>query len=339
MTSASGHADTTSNVVRAGRPASRTAMRVRRCVERPIGASTTPRGAVGSSPHERQVVALDVTRARARRRAARRRAAVRATTSRPLVSRSSRCTMPGRERSPTSAISGYRASSPWTSVPCACPAPGMHDEPGRLVDDDDVVVVVAHVDRHASATGSRRRHPARRGPRRRLAAREAVALRRRPRPPTSTVAVAQQRLDLGSAPAGEQRHRAVDALPGERLRDDDRVVVPIGCVTPRRHHVRGSARRSSERIAEDDPEHEEHRADRDRGVGDVERREAADVHEVDHRAPEEARRARRRGRRGCRSRPRARARARPRSTGRRLRCTRADEQDGEHDRERSRAAA
>ena len=44
--------------------------------------------------------------------------------------------------SPTPAMSGKRASRPLTSVPSAIAGAGMDDEPGRLVDDDDVVVGV-----------------------------------------------------------------------------------------------------------------------------------------------------------------------------------------------------
>ena len=57
---------------------------------------------------------------------------VRATTSSPLVSRSRRCTMPGPGGSPTPAISGYRASRPFTSVPSGWPAPGCTTRPAGL---------------------------------------------------------------------------------------------------------------------------------------------------------------------------------------------------------------
>ena len=50
--------------------------------------------------------------------------------------------MPGRCDSPISAISGYLASRPLTSVPVGIARAGMHDEAGRLVDDDHVLVVV-----------------------------------------------------------------------------------------------------------------------------------------------------------------------------------------------------
>ena len=64
----------------------------------------------------------------------------RATTSRPEVSRSSRCTIPGRSGS--SPPSTSYASRPCTSVPCAWPGAGMNDEARRLVDDQQVLVLV-----------------------------------------------------------------------------------------------------------------------------------------------------------------------------------------------------
>src|SRR5918994_44872 len=51
---------------------------------------------------------------------------------RPEVPLSSRWTMPGRSGSPTERISGYRASSPWTSVPPRWPAPGWTTMPAGL---------------------------------------------------------------------------------------------------------------------------------------------------------------------------------------------------------------
>ncbi len=56
--------------------------------------------------------------------------------------------MPGRIGSPMFSISGYRASSPLTSVPAALPAPGCIDEAGGLRDHDDLGVGEPHVDGH-----------------------------------------------------------------------------------------------------------------------------------------------------------------------------------------------
>ena len=67
-----------------------------------------------------------------------------ATTIRPLVSLSSRCTMPGRRTPPMpDRLSPQWAISALTSVPLSWPAAGWTTRPGRLVDDDEVVVLVA----------------------------------------------------------------------------------------------------------------------------------------------------------------------------------------------------
>ena len=110
------------------------------------------------APHQRHVLTLDVA---ARERIDQRRRtqpATRATTIRPLVSRSRRCTMPGRSRSPTSTISGYRFNKPVHQGAVFVPGTGMHDESDLLGDHDDVVVVVAHGERHVLGTGRRRFH-------------------------------------------------------------------------------------------------------------------------------------------------------------------------------------
>ena len=143
-----------------------TAIRVGSRRSRPIGASMTPCGALGCAPHQRQV-------ARARpcgRRAASTSAVVGVggaghdeQARRAACRGGGRC--PGRCGSPTPAISGKRASSPLTSVPSGCPAPGCTTRPGRLVDHDHVVVVVD--DRHLDGRVGRGRAPARQLARRR----------------------------------------------------------------------------------------------------------------------------------------------------------------------------
>ena len=66
-----------------------------------------------------------------------------ATTMRPVVSLSRRCTMPGRLTPPMpDRLSPQWAISALTSVPVAVAGGRMHDQPGRLVDDDDLVVLV-----------------------------------------------------------------------------------------------------------------------------------------------------------------------------------------------------
>ena len=96
---------------------------------RPIGASIRPVRDRGEPLHEREVA-----RARPRgggstscsRSCA---SSERATTSSPDVSRSRRCTIPGRSSSPPAASS---ASRPWTSVPVSWPAPGWTTTPAGL---------------------------------------------------------------------------------------------------------------------------------------------------------------------------------------------------------------
>ena len=50
--------------------------------------------------------------------------------------------MPGRSGSPTAASSGKRCEQPVDERAVRVAGSGMDDEPGRLVDDDDVVVGV-----------------------------------------------------------------------------------------------------------------------------------------------------------------------------------------------------
>ena len=70
--------------------------------------------------------------------------------------------MPGRFTPPMpERLSPQWAMSALTSVPESWPAAGMDDEPGRLVDDDEVVVLVddGEFDRFAcGSAGDRRRH-------------------------------------------------------------------------------------------------------------------------------------------------------------------------------------
>ena len=86
-------------------------------------------------------------------------ASVRATMSSPLVSRSRRWTMPGRctPAMPAGARSAPRPRSAFTSVPASWPGDGMHDEARRLVDDQQVVVLVHDVDRDLRLRDRRRR--------------------------------------------------------------------------------------------------------------------------------------------------------------------------------------
>jgi hypothetical protein len=145
------------------------------------------------------------------------------------VSRSSRWTIPGRSADSPPAV---RPSSPWTSVPVACPGEerlhqrparvagrGVDDDPGRLVDDEEVLVLVGDPERHLlrlQRSGGRRRLELDR-----LAAREPVALGAR-------LAVDQHRAlleqPLGCGARAELRQRgekAVEPLARRLLGDRD----------------------------------------------------------------------------------------------------------------------
>ena len=88
------------------------------------------------------------------RRACRTRSACARRASRPLVSRSRRCTIPGRCGSPTSRELGEAREQPVHERPGGMPGARVHDEPGRLRDHDHVVVLVAHARPRPSASAS-----------------------------------------------------------------------------------------------------------------------------------------------------------------------------------------
>ena len=100
----------------------------------------------------------------------------RATTRSPDVSRSRRWTIPGRSASSPPATACAR--SPWTSVPLAWPRDGWTDDPGRFVDDQQVLVLEG--DAQIELLRLERRRPALRDAHRdHIARRQAVALRLR----------------------------------------------------------------------------------------------------------------------------------------------------------------
>ena len=165
---------------------------------RSAGAADRPRR---SSPAARLRHAPDhAPRRRARSRARRTAPAsadapgrVLATTITPLMSLSSRCTMPGRRTPPMpDRLSPQWASSALTSVPSALPGAGMDDQAGRLVEHDQV--------RSSNRTRARAPRPA--GPRAAAAGRRDGSARpvgpgltgRAGCPPFLEVAVAQQGL-------------------------------------------------------------------------------------------------------------------------------------------------
>ena len=93
----------------------------------------------------------------------------------------------------------------------------MHDETGRLGDDDDVVVVVAHVDVDVRARVAAARSGAGSASTSTISPScELATLADRP-PVDDDRARVEQRLHVAAAPAGEQRDRAVDALAVEHL--------------------------------------------------------------------------------------------------------------------------
>ena len=86
---------------------------------------------------------------------------VRATTSRPGLPASRRCTMPGRIGLADACDLGELGQQPVDQRPVGVAGTGVHDESGRLVDDDHRVVDVD--DRRTSTDRHRRRGAARRG--------------------------------------------------------------------------------------------------------------------------------------------------------------------------------
>ena len=186
-------------------------------------------------------------------------ASERATTSSPEVSRSSRCTMPGAAPGPPRRAA--RRASACASVPAAVPARRVHDDARGLVDDEQVLVLPGDRER-----ASRRRSGSRRGrrlarpstrspPRQRVALRPRVAVDRAPRRRRSAAA---PRRASRRAPARKTSSRSPAAL---------------GAATVDRS---ASARRPLEHV-----EQRQH-AERDRDVGDVERRPARELDEVGH---------------------------------------------------------
>ena len=222
--------------------------------DRPIGASTTPRVGVEVAPHERAVLALD-RRGRqladqARRR--RRRCGPRAAGPTCPCRGGARC--PGRSGVADAGDLGVAGQQAVDERAVALPGAGVHDEAGRLVDDDHVVVDVddGHVDRRsaserpASAVGSgsvdldhvalARPWPTagdrplrRRAPRRRRRGRP-------PRPGCSPVSMATTRSTRSPASA------AGDAPRSRRRRD--RPDVALGAPGAEHEHGRRRSRRT-----------------------------------------------------------------------------------------------
>ena len=113
--------------------------------------------AVGHAPHERQIAALHFVGAamigelRGQRFVG---AVVLGATISPVVSLSSRCTMPGRLTPPMpDRLAPQWAIRALTSVPVSWPAAGCTTRPFGLVDDDDVVILEHDIERDIFARG------------------------------------------------------------------------------------------------------------------------------------------------------------------------------------------
>ena len=227
---------------------------------RPIGASIVPRRDRG----------FPTTSARYSRVSARRRTSrcspsyascERATTSRPDVSRSRRWTIPGRSSSPPCGAGGGKRLRERAA---RVPGRRVHDDAGRLVHDEEVLVLVR--DRElGQRDGAAPRRPARRLDRDLLPTRELVALRRaaprrRARRPPRAAAPPRR----ASRPPAARRDSGRAARP--RPRRDDEPLQRLG--------------RPRLSLGEDERGEEDPDPDHDEAVGEVERRPVAEVEEV-----------------------------------------------------------
>ena len=104
---------------------------------RPMGASIRPRRERGR-PRTSARYSRSSARRRTRPCSRLKASSLRATTSSPDVSRSRRWTMPARSAGPP--VARVPRSAP-ASVPRVVPGPGMDDDTGRLVDDQQVLVL------------------------------------------------------------------------------------------------------------------------------------------------------------------------------------------------------
>ena len=301
------------------RPSGTTAIRVRCFGSRPIGASIRPTGAGHDPGDEREVRLAHPARLELRhqRLPAPRRCL--ATMSSPLVSRSRRWTMPGPSDPGDPAVVGPAGPGEQRvdeRVAVVVPGRRVDDEAGRLVDDEQVVVLVD--DRQRDVRCGRevaaRPAPGRRGgpPSRRVTielARSGGAVRGR-----RQAALGDELLDVAARQPGRVGDEPVHAAP-VALRDPERS-------GPRRRRPPQASIKSGSRLrfrsgcrwlAASGPQRPRTMSSRMAieiaRVGDVEGVEAQvaepDVDQVVDVAEPEA------GRSGCRSRRRAAARARP----------------------------
>ena len=186
---------------------------------------------------------------------------------------------------------------------------GMHHQPRGLGHHRDVGVLVPHDDRRPSdRVAGARAPPAPPAPRSRSPASSRRLLATRS-PSTSTE-------PASTSACTSLRVQPVSSATARSTRSPASASGTASSLSHRRQLI-ASARVARCRSVRTAQMHDEDRADGDRGVGDVERREAADVHEVDDRTAAGSRATGTGGRRGSRARPRAPTRARRPSAGRR----------------------
>ena len=238
--------------------------------------------------------------------------------------------MPGRSGSSPPAARAERA--PWTSVPLACPAPGMDDDARRLVDDEQVLVLVgdprASTGSGSSSTRLRRRQrrprPARRP---RAGGSSARASPSTVHAPAASSRSAAAREPTSGSPARKRSSRSPAASSGRE---------PVSAERRAPAAAAGCALAGEQQRDEQDRD-----ADDDEAVGEVERRPVAEVEEVRHvPEPDAVERGSRRCRRSAgRAPPAARDAARPERAKKTSIQTTAIAGQHDHDRRRAREEA
>ena len=236
--------------------------RVRSRRSRPIGAVDPARARARLAPHERQVAPLDAPladrRGEPRVRLLRARDERAGRTCRGRAG--GRC--PGRSGSPPAAPS---ASRPCASVVALLRPRRVHDEPGGLVDDEQVLVLEAR--RRARA------RPAR-------ATRSSGTSTSSSSPPASRWLFGRRSPSTRTAPAATSRSASARD-PDLGQRGEDGVEAPSG-VGVRNARAVSVPTRGARAVGRDEREEEEPDADDDERVREVERRPVVEVEEVGH---------------------------------------------------------
>ena len=253
-------------------PCATSDIRVGELTERPIGASTRPDSALDRAEHEGPVGPGHLAgRQLGHQRRGRRPACGRRPSGPRCPGRAGARSPAGRVRTrPRRAgadSSGYRATSPWTSVPDRCPAPGWTTSPAGL----STTITSASSWTTVTSTDGSPTGPAGSSSSGRSTSRVWPSRSRRDRlvttrPSTAHPAGGHQGVDRRTRHVGQQGHGPVHPHPVERGRH--------------RHR----AGRSRPPPVEHDREDQQDAAHGDARVGHVERREEVEVDEVDHRA-------------------------------------------------------